>query len=100
MKQHTKFAALGQDIRLKVFRLLIAEENGMSAGDIASQLQSPPSTLSSHLKVLEHAELIQSRRQSQKIIYSVNHQQVRQLVAFLVDDCCNRQPDLCGLEIK
>ena len=61
-------AALSQETRLGVFRLLMVEgPEGMAAGDIARRLGVPPSTLSSHLAVLEHAGLIASTRVQRSI---------------------------------
>ena len=59
-------AALGQDTRLEVFRLLVrAGGEGIPAGGVASQLGTVPNTMSAHLKVLEHAGLIARGRTAQ-----------------------------------
>ena len=92
-----QFAALGNSIRLECFRYVIrAGAAGRCAGDIARELKVAPSTLSSHLGVLQRCGLLTSRRDRQQVIYAVEAEHVRDLVAFLLDDCCQGQPELCG----
>ncbi|MFM1895141.1 MAG: hypothetical protein RLZZ385_215 [Pseudomonadota bacterium] len=101
LKANYKFSALGNELRLKVFRYVIeAEDAGRSAGDIAAHFKVPPSTLSTHLRTLEQAGLLLSERDQQRIIYRVNHIELRKLIGFLVNDCCEGRPELCGLKIK
>jgi DNA-binding transcriptional ArsR family regulator len=93
------FAALAHELRLEVFRLLIGvAPNGLPAGRIAEQLHVPASTLSTHLAQLERAGLLKSWREQQRILYAVNTEGTRNLVGFLVDDCCGGQPELCGYD--
>lgn len=88
--------ALAQESRLKVFRLLVQSgPNGMAAGDIARHLDIPHNTLSSHLAILARARLVSSRKESRSVIYSVNIEGMRALLAFLVEDCCRGAPQLC-----
>ena len=82
-------AALAQSTRLEAFRLLVRHEpDGLPAGDISNHLVIPANTLSSHLGVLTRAGLIRSERRSRSIIY-------RDLVLFLLKDCCGGRADLC-----
>ncbi len=93
-----QLAALGNDLRLGVFRFVIrAGKSGCPAGEIAQALKVAPSTLSSHLAVLQRCGLLISRRDRQRIIYSVDPEEVRALTGFLLDDCCQGQPELCGM---
>lgn len=88
--------ALSQESRLKAFRMLVRTGNdGMAAGEIARALEIPHNTLSSHLAILVNAGLIQSRRESRSIIYSVDFDGTRALLSFLMEDCCQGNPDLC-----
>lgn len=92
-----RLAALAHDTRLGVFRLLMVQgPDGMAAGDIARQLDVPPSTLSSHLSVLEHAGLIASTRIQRSIRYAIDIDGARSLIGFLTEDCCRGNPDICG----
>lgn len=94
-----RFGALSHDIRLSVFRLLIkAGADGVTAGEIARQINVPASTLSSHLNRLEQAGLIFSTREQQKIVYAVSIRGTQDLVRFLLEDCCSGNPELCGFK--
>ncbi len=89
-------SALAQESRLKVFRMLVrAGESGMAAGQISEKLKVAPATMSFHLKELTSAGLINQRRDGRQIIYSLHVQCMQSLLAFLVEDCCQGQPELC-----
>lgn len=91
------FGALAHEHRLKVFRLLIRRgPEGMPAGDVASELQIPPSSLSFHLGQLQRAGLIRARRNRRQIIYAADLDGMRRLLAFLTDDCCDGNPEICA----
>lgn len=89
--------ALAQQSRLKIFRLLIhCGPEGMAAGDIARELKLPQNTLSFHIATLSRAPLVNSRKEGRSIIYSVDLAGTRELLSFLVEDCCQGKPELCG----
>lgn len=89
-------AALAQSTRLEAFRLLVRHETeGLAAGEIASRLAIPANTLSSHLGVLSRAGLIRSERRSRSILYRADLDRLRNLVLFLLKDCCGGRADLC-----
>ncbi|KAA0677878.1 ArsR/SmtB family transcription factor [Azospirillum brasilense] len=93
------FAALAQDTRLAVFRLLIqAGPNGLTAGDVAQQVGVPGSTLSHHLATLERAGLLRSWRVQRQIFYACDYEGTRQLIAFLMEYCCQGRPELCSTD--
>jgi DNA-binding transcriptional ArsR family regulator len=82
-------AALAQDSRLEVFRLLVqAGPEGLAAGEIAERLAIPASTLSFHVKALAHAGLVQSRHEGRFIYYSADFPAMNGLIAFLGENCC------------
>jgi len=82
-------AALAQDSRLEVFRLLVqAGPAGLAAGEIAERLGLPASTLSFHVKALAQAGLVESRQESRFIYYSARFSAVTELIAFLGENCC------------
>ncbi len=68
----------------------------MPAGAIARQLDVPPNTLSANLNVLFHAGLVRSRRQGRSIIYTAEYDRMRDLLGFLVEDCCGGSPEICA----
>ena len=95
------FAALAHELRLRIFRLLVATgHDGLAAGEIGAKLDVGASTLSAHLAQLERVGLLRSRRAHRRIIYSIDTDGAQGLVSFLVDDCCGGQPELCGLVTK
>ncbi len=91
------FSALAQETRLDLMRLLASRgASGMAAGEIATALRQPPSTLSFHLAALEQAQLIQSTRRGRHVIYAVRFFGLRSLLSYLTETCCGGPPDLCG----
>ena len=83
-------AALAQETRLKVYRLLVeAGPEGVSAGRIGEALDLPPATLSFHLAHLTRASLAQSRQEGRFIIYSADFQNMNALIAYLTENCCS-----------
>lgn len=90
-------SALAQTSRLEVFRLLIRSgAEGMAAGEIARALKVPHNTMSSHLSILLNAGLIDSRREGRSIIYNIDFSGTRDLLSFLMEDCCRGRPELCA----
>ena len=88
-------ASLAQDARLDIFRLLVqAGSGGLAAGDIATQLKVPASTLSFHLKELAHAGLVKAEQSGRFIYYSAAFDVMNTLLAFLTENCCNK-PQSC-----
>ncbi len=85
-------AALAQDSRLAIFRLLVqVGPVGMAAGKISEATNIPPSSLSFHLKELTHANMVISRQEGRFVIYEANFSTITALVAFLSENCCGGQ---------
>ena len=94
-------AALAQENRLDVFRLLVqAGEDGVPAGQIASALGIASNTLSFHLDRLRHAGLIAQRRVGRNIIYAADYTVMNALMAYLTENCCAGRPEQCGVPRK
>jgi ArsR family transcriptional regulator len=92
-------AALAQENRLAVFRLLVEQgPDGLTPGTIAGKLGIPPPTLSFHLKELANADLISSRQDGRYLVYSVAFPAMRELVEFLYHNCCGIGIEGCGPE--
>ena len=89
-------AALAQNNRLDVFRLLVeAGPESMPASHINARLRLPPNALTFHLDRLREACLITSRRDGRSMIYAAEFEAMNSLVSYLTDHCCQGRPDLC-----
>lgn len=86
-------AALAHPARLAVFRLLVqAGPHGMPAGRIAQALTLAPSSLSFHLKELQHAGLLASRQEGRSILYAARYETMNALLGYLTENCCGGNP--------
>src|SRR4029450_1193900 len=82
-------AALAQESRLDVFRLLVqAGPEGMPAGQVARALDIAPNTLTFHFDRLRAAGLVTVRRESRSMIYAARFEAMNALLGFLTQDCC------------
>lgn len=85
-------AALAQNHRLRVFRLLVvAGPQGLTPGALAEALALPPATLSFHLKELTHAGLVTQERVSRNVVYRAAFDHMNALLAYLTENCCQGQ---------
>jgi ArsR family transcriptional regulator len=92
----TALAALAQESRLSIYRLLVEQgPQGLAAGQIAERLELANATLSFHLKALSHAGLISGRQEGRFVIYSANFEAMDAVVGFLTANCCGGRPELC-----
>jgi DNA-binding transcriptional ArsR family regulator len=82
-------AALAQDSRLAVYRLLVEQgQSGLPAGAIAERLDIPSATLSFHLKELAQARLVSARQDGRFIFYAASFDRMNELIGFLTENCC------------
>lgn len=90
-------AALGQPTRLEIFKLLMrSQPDGLAAGAVAERVGVPQNTLSAHIAILARSGLVAGTRDGRSIIYRANVERMRDLIEYLIDDCCDRHPELCG----
>lgn len=90
------FAALSQETRLDVFRLLVRAGNeGLLSGEIGEKLAVRQNTMSANLSILLHAGLVRNAREGRGVRYFANLDGMRALLAYLLEDCCGGQPELC-----
>jgi len=89
-------AALAQETRLNIYRLLVeAGPTGLAAGEIAAAVGASPANLSFHMKELAHAGLVASRQHGRFVFYSAHFDHMNRLLGFLTDNCCARD-GLCA----
>jgi ArsR family transcriptional regulator, arsenate/arsenite/antimonite-responsive transcriptional repressor len=89
-------AALAQDNRLDIFRLLVeAGRDGMPAGAVADALRLAPNTLTFHFDRLRDAGLVTVRREGRSMIYAARYETMNALIAYLTENCCRGRPEQC-----
>src|ERR1700681_3230478 len=90
-------AALAQDNRLDVFRLLVhAGPEGMPAGAVATALGLAPNTLTFHFDRLRTAGLVTVRRAGRSMIYAAQFDTMNEVLGFLTENCCGGAAHLCA----
>jgi ArsR family transcriptional regulator, arsenate/arsenite/antimonite-responsive transcriptional repressor len=90
-------AALAQDNRLDVFRLLVqAGPEGLPAGHVAAKLKLAPNTLTFHFDRLRDAGLVTVRREGRSMIYATRFETMNALVEFLTENCCQGRTEVCA----
>ena len=98
-------SALSGETRMRMFRqLVIAGDDGLTAGNLATVTEAAPSRASFHLNALSKAGLITSTKAARQVTYQVDFTRVAELFGFLLKDCCQNNPivmsSCCGLPIK
>jgi ArsR family transcriptional regulator, arsenate/arsenite/antimonite-responsive transcriptional repressor len=90
------FTALSQATRLDVFRLLMkAGKTGILSGEIGNALDVRQNTMSANLSILLQSGLIYNQREGRAIRYFADMDGIRGLLAYLMEDCCGGNPELC-----
>jgi len=90
-------AALAQDNRLDVYRLLVqAGPDGLPAGQVAAALKLAPNTLTFHFDRLRGAGLVTVRRDGRAMIYAARFETMNALLGYLTENCCKGAKDACG----
>ena len=93
--------ALAQESRLAVFRLLVKRgPDGYTPGELSEKLAVPAPTLSFHLRELQHAQLVVSRREGRFLYYSANFDTMHGVVNFLSENCCSLADEACNTQCK
>ncbi len=93
----TALAALAQESRLAVFRLLVRHApDGLTPGVIGEQLELPAPTLSFHLKTLAQAGLVSAIQEGRYVRYRAEIPAINELISFLTEDCCGGNSQLCS----
>jgi DNA-binding transcriptional ArsR family regulator len=91
-------AALANEHRMSIYRtVLAAGPSGLPAGQIAERSGLGASNVSFHVAQMERAGLLRSWRVQRNVFYAVEMEGMRQLLAFLTEDCCGGHPEVCGV---
>jgi ArsR family transcriptional regulator len=94
-------AALAQDNRLDVFRLLVqAGPDGLSAGRVAAALGLAPNTLTFHFDRLRQAGLVTVRRDGRSMIYAARFDTMNAVIGFLTENCCAGVGTDCAAPVR
>ena len=88
---NTVFKALNDQTRRKILDLL--KEKDMSAGEIAGHFNVSWPTISHHLELLHHADLVSNIRRGQFIIYSINTTVLSELSKWIMDIIDNKNEE-------
>ncbi|MEJ2378029.1 MAG: metalloregulator ArsR/SmtB family transcription factor [Pseudolabrys sp.] len=93
----TALAALAQEHRLAIFRLLVqAGPQGLPAGQVAGELKLAPNTLTFHFDRLRLAGLVTQRREGRSMIYAAQFETMNALLGFLTENCCQGSAEKCA----
>ncbi|MES0862136.1 helix-turn-helix domain-containing protein [Ruegeria sp. SCPT10] len=91
-----QLAILGHSQRITVFRMLMRRfPDTVPAGELASELDIKPSTMSNYLNALQRSGLVTQQRSGTSLLYSIDMKKVQGMLDFLIVDCCRGRPDLC-----
>lgn len=88
-----RFASLGHELRLELFRLLVrAGDAGLAVGELQSLVDRPASTVAFHLRDLVSADLVRQEREGRVVLCYANFQALNDLLVYLKEDCCRGVP--------
>lgn len=80
---NTLFKALGDPTRRQIIELL--RKKDMTAGEIADQFNMSKPSISHHLDLLKQADVVQSVKEGQFIIYSLNTTVFDEMVKWIME---------------
>ena len=94
-------SAMAHDGRLSLLRKLIqAGADGVGAGELADRAGIGKTTASAQLLVLSNSGLVRSERNGRYITYFANYTHLRELMEFLLFDCCAGHNEVCCITEK
>jgi len=83
------FAALAQELRLKLFRaLVVAGRRGMTPSVMAEGAGVSATSISFHLKELLNAGLVTQERLGRNLVYRASFERVDELMRYMLANCC------------
>ncbi len=84
------FAALGSEQRLSILKILVRSGPvGLTIGELGDCSGVTGSTLTHHMKILTHADMVEQKKNGRSIICAaVSFDEIQKLSEFLLQDCC------------
>ncbi|AMM41535.1 Bacterial regulatory protein, ArsR domain protein [Candidatus Desulfofervidus auxilii] len=79
------FKALGDESRLKMLAC-IAKKKELCVCELQALLKLSQPTVSRHLRILEEADFLESRRQGQWVIYTLKENKISSIFLKLIDE--------------
>jgi len=76
------FKALSDESRRKILSMLI--EKDMSVNEIAKNFNKTQPCISHHLEVLKNAGIVESRKEGQFSIYSINMSSIQYIINWFI----------------
>lgn len=76
------FKALNDPIRREILKYL--REKDLSAGEIADRFNISKPSISHHLEILRQADLVNSEKQGQFIVYSINTTVLDEVLEWII----------------
>ena len=83
MSLSNTFAALADPTRHRILQLL--KKKDLSAGEIGTHFEMTAPSISHHLSILKQADLVQSKRNGQEIIYSLSVSTFEELSDLMIN---------------
>ncbi|WML48749.1 autorepressor SdpR family transcription factor [Neobacillus sp. PS3-34] len=77
------FKALSDPTRRKILDLL--KERDLTAGEISEHFNMTKPSISQHLKILKHADLVQDEKNGQYVIYSLNTTVFQEIISWALN---------------
>ena len=91
------FAALGNETRLRMLRLLVkAGAQGLNVGDLQRLTKVPASTLAHHLATLAQAGVVRQAKHGREVMNFAEFGRLRCISGYLLEDCCAGVLDSAG----
>jgi len=88
------FAAMSQETRLDVFKLLMSAGSvGMTASELSESLDVRQNTMSTNLTILLNADLVRREREGRSVRYFISLDGVKRLMTYFLEDCCGSSAD-------
>ena len=91
-----RMAALGNETRLGIYRLLVrAGQGGLPVSEVSARLEIPASTISHHLHRLIRVGLVRQERQGTTLICRADYSVMQATFEVFARECCADDGCIC-----